>query len=369
MMLQPLPKIHNEGQQGWKSPTLPWSEVADEASLTQTKRGKWTETSWGFQGANRAVNHKMSSVPVTSRIPWHHRTAIVLVRMSNDLNRNAIQSAETQNKSTGKQDKAAYLVSPSNPRARTWPEKNQVQHIPKRPIIYCGSKRLCRDDKLTVPFPKDIPQGCTLGTVPAHVACCKFLLESNFCQIQFKKNLICPLPVFTKHSKVSWDFFQMELQIQPGSSLKRPLKSLLLKVPMLWSAAVTSREILWEAPLAVSPALPSSTSCFRGRPEKPGACLSPNSSRSPRTQRGIFCEAFQDPKMIMNVSSGSAKRMLFPAPVSAGSALLTPRASLTCAVLLLCTAAASFDAYLKPGHGGQIEYYFFFPLTHGETLH
>lgn len=44
-------------------------------------------------------------------------------------------------------------------------------------------------------------------------------------------------------------------------------ESLLLKVPMLWSAAVTSREILWEAPLAVSPALPSSTSCFRGHPE------------------------------------------------------------------------------------------------------
>lgn len=58
------------------------------------------------------------------------------------------------------------------------------------------------------------------------------------------------------------------------------------------------------------------------------SCLSPNSSRSPRTQRGIFCEAFQDPKMIMDVSSGSAKQMLFPAPGSAGSPLLTPRATL-----------------------------------------
>lgn len=37
--------------------------------------------------------------------------------------------------------------------------------------------------------------------------------------------------------------------------------------------------------------------------------------------------------------------------------------SLTCAVLLLCTAAGSFDAYLKPGHGGQMEYYFFSPNT------
>lgn len=124
MMLQPLPKIHNEGHQCWKSPTLSWSGGADEASLTQTKQGKWTKTNWGFQEAKRAVNHKMYSVPVTSGIPWHHRTTIVLVRMRNDLNRNAIQSAETQNKSTGKQDKAAYLVSPSNPSPRTWPEKN-----------------------------------------------------------------------------------------------------------------------------------------------------------------------------------------------------------------------------------------------------
>lgn len=127
------------------------------------KQGKWTKTSWGFQEAKRAVNHRMYSVPVTSGIPWHHRTAIVLVRMRNDLNRNAIQSAETQNKSTGKQDKAAYLVSPSNPRPRTWPEKNQAQHIPQRPVIYCGSKRLCRDDKLTAPFPKGIPAGMHFG--------------------------------------------------------------------------------------------------------------------------------------------------------------------------------------------------------------
>lgn len=67
------------------------------------------------------------------------------------------------------------------------------------------------------------------------------------------------------------------------------------------------------------------------------SCLSPNSSRSPRTQRGIFCEAFQDPKMIMDVSSGSAKRMLFPAPGSAGSPLLTPRATLW-PVLFCCSA-------------------------------
>lgn len=91
----------------------------------------------------------------------------------------------------------------------------------------------------------------------ATVAWRKFMLESKFHNIQFKKNLICPQPVFTKHSKASWDFFQMELLMQPGSSLKKPLKSLLLKVPTLWTAAVRSREILGEAPLAVYPALPS----------------------------------------------------------------------------------------------------------------
>lgn len=73
--------------------------------------------------------------------------------------------------------------------------------------------------------------------------------------------------------------------------------------------------------------------------------------------------------MIMAVSSGSAQQMLFPAPISAGSPVLSPRASLPCAVPLLCTAAGSFDAYLKPGHSGQMEYFFFPPLTHGETLH
>lgn len=52
---------------------------------------------------------------------------------------------------------------PAIPSPRTWPEKNQVQHIPKRPIIYCGSKSLCRDDKLTAPFPKDIPLGMYFG--------------------------------------------------------------------------------------------------------------------------------------------------------------------------------------------------------------
>lgn len=36
--------------------------------------------------------------------------------MKYDLNRNATQSAETQNKSTGKQYKASYMVSHSNPR-------------------------------------------------------------------------------------------------------------------------------------------------------------------------------------------------------------------------------------------------------------
>lgn len=55
------------------------------------------------------------------------------------------------------------MVSPSNPNPRTWPEKNQAQHIPKRPIIYWGTKRLCRDDKWTAPFPKDIPLGMDFG--------------------------------------------------------------------------------------------------------------------------------------------------------------------------------------------------------------
>lgn len=186
--------------------------------------------------------------------------------MKHDLNRNAIQSAETQNKSTGKQYKASYIVSHSNAGPRTWPEKNQAQHIPIRPIIYCVSKRLSRDDKLTAPFPKDITQGMQFGKHSCvHVACCKFLLESKFCKIQLKKNLICPQPVFTKHSKASWDFFQMELLIQPGSSLKKPLKSLLLRVPMLWTAVLTSREILWQDPWAVYP-----PSCFGGHPEGRG---------------------------------------------------------------------------------------------------
>lgn len=169
------------------------------------------------------------------------------------------------------------------------------------------------------------------------MVCRKLLLESNFCQIQFKKNLICPLPVFTKHSEVSGDSFQMELWIQPGSSLKKPLKSLLLKVPMLWSAAVMSREIL-----LILPSLPPFHLLFpwpsRGIwRQLRGSCLSPNSSSSPRTQRGMFCEAFQDPEMIMDVSSGCAKQLLFPAPLSAGSPLLSPRASLW-PVLFHCSA-------------------------------
>lgn len=218
--------------------------------------------------------------------------------MKYDLNRNAIQSAEKQNKSTGKRHEASYIVSHSNPRPRTWPERNQAQHIPIRLIIYCVSKRLCRDDKLTAPFPKDITLGMQFGKCSCvNVACCKFLIESKFCKIQFKKNLICPQPVFTKHSKVSWDFFQMELLIQPGSSLKKPLKTLLLKVPMLWTAAVMSREILWEDLLAVYPALPSATSCFSGHPERQGTSwgasvclLTPVSQTGLREGlRGIFC--------------------------------------------------------------------------------
>lgn len=58
--------------------------------------------------------------------------------------------------------------------------------------------------------------------------------------------------------------------MQPGSSLKKPLKSLLLKVPMLRAAAVTSREILWEGPLAFSPALCSATPHSSGQPERQG---------------------------------------------------------------------------------------------------
>lgn len=98
---------------GMKIPNPVWSGGDDEAPLTQTKQGKWTKTNWGFQETNRAVNHKMYSVAVTSGIPWHHTTAIVLVRMRNDLNRNAVQPAETQNKSTGKQDKAHLWFHPA----------------------------------------------------------------------------------------------------------------------------------------------------------------------------------------------------------------------------------------------------------------
>lgn len=155
---------------------------------------------WGITDSNKArknglkcidasqrlkwsVNHKPYSVPITSRIPWHCRTPIVLVGMKHDLNRNAIQSAETQNKSTGKQYKASYIVSHSNPRPRTWPEKNQLQHIPIRPLIYCVSKSLYRDDKLTVHFPKGITPGMQFGKHSrVNVACCKFLLESKFCK-------------------------------------------------------------------------------------------------------------------------------------------------------------------------------------------
>lgn len=196
--------------------------------------------------------------------------------MKHDLNRNAIQFAETQNKSTGK-DYMPYVVSHGNPRPRTWPEKNREQHIPKRPIIYCVSKRLCRDDKLTAPFRKGITLGMPFGKHSCvNVACCKFLLESKFCKIQFKKNLICPQPVFTKRSTVSWDFFQMELLIQPGSSLKKPLKSLLLEVPMLWTAAATAEKFAGKThPLAVYPSLPLAASCASGvtnpRPWRQGA--------------------------------------------------------------------------------------------------
>lgn len=68
----------------------------------------------------------------------------------------------------------------------------------------------------------------------------------------------------------------------------------------------------------------------------------------------------------MDESSSYAKWMLFPAPVSAGSpcseSIASPASSplcLTWAVLQLCTAGESFDAYLKSGHGGQMEYGFF----------
>jgi len=40
------------------------------------------------------------------------------------------------------------------------------------------------------------------------------------------------------------------------------------------------------------------------------------------------------------------------------SLLQAHRAAQTCAGLLPCTAGESFDAYLKPGHGGQMEYDF-----------
>lgn len=139
---------------------------------------------------------------------------------------------------------------------------------------------------------------------------------------------------------------------------------------MLWSTAVTSREILREAPLAVSPALPPSTSCFCGHPEGFGGSwgtpqlfvskllqVTQDSEGNilwsiPRPQNDYGCILW----LCQADAISSSWLCRFSSPHSQSN-------SLTCAVLLLCTAAGSFDAYLKPGHGGQMEYYFFSPNT------
>lgn len=145
----------------------------------------------------------------------------------------------------------------------------------------------------------------------------------------------------------------MELWIQAGSSLKKPLKSLLLKVPMLCSAAVMSREILLLLP---SPPVP--VAIQRDWEAAEGLLFV---SRTPRTQRGIFRGAIPRPSN----GYGCIPRMCQADAISSSclcrfSSPPSQSISLTCAVPLLCTAAASSDAYLKPGHGGQMEYYFIF---------
>lgn len=101
---------------------------------------------------------------------------------------------------------------------------------------------------------------------------------------------------------------------------------------------------------------------FRSHPGREGTSwgASPTSALT-LSQAGLRkeCSLNQslDPKMITDVSSNCAKPMLFPAPVSVGSALLTPKAApcsgsselsaLLWAGLLLCTAGGSFEAYLK----------------------
>lgn len=222
------------------------------------------------------------------------------------------------------------------------------------------------------PFQKTFQQGCTLGNTPAHVACCKLLLESNFCQIHFKKNLICPLPVFTEHSKVSWDFFQMELWMQPGNSLKKPLKSLLLKVPMLWSATEMSRGILWEAPWAVSPALPSSTSSFCGHPLRLGASwgllfVSRLLQVTQDSEGNIFWSIpslWNDYGCILWICQAD----------SISSSHLCRFSSLPEHLCDLCCSTAlhscwKFGCLFKAWSRWTNGELFFFPLTHGETLH
>lgn len=166
----------------------------------------------------------------------------------------------------------------------------------------------------------------------------------------------------------------MELLKQPGSPLKKPLQSLLLKVPMLWTAAVMNREILWEDPFASYPALFShllSVGTATGTRHKPGfsVCL-----LTSVRQRGTFHQAVLRSHNNYGCYSNYARQMLFPAPVSEGSplthkTLLPPWAhcsALPCAVPLLCTAGGSLEAYLKPCHGGQMGMFF---LKHTEILH
>lgn len=206
--------------------------------------------------------------------------------MRNDLNRNAIQSAETQNKSTGKQDKAAYLVSPSNPRPRAWPEKNQAQHIPQRPVIYCGSRRLCRDDKLTAPFPKDIPAGmhfgkhsCSCGQLQALVR--KQLLPDS---LQEKPHL-SPACIYKTIPSLRRLLPDGALDIA-WKLFEEAFKIFIIASSHAEECRVMSREMLWGAPLAVFPPSlpPPPVSVQRHLEPFRGSCLSPDSSRSPSTR-------------------------------------------------------------------------------------
>lgn len=163
----------------------------------------------------------------------------------------------------------------------------------------------------------------------------------------------------------------MELLMQPGSSLKKPLKSLLLKVPMLWAAAITSREILWEDPLAFSPALCSATSPSSSHPERQGTswgfsgCLL-TSLRQTASERNVVKQSLAPQRLRVYALITPARCYFQLLALQVLLSLLTKhcfllrahRSAPTCAVLLLCTAGESFEAYSKPCHSGQMDYVF-----------